>query len=289
MYRDANAERRARAAMRHREASERARRALAMPYGSSAGLAMRQGLASVASADLSSTSHEELDAIEHALDQIDEVIDRYVADATRISERAGLFAHLGAPTSSAELCPSVVHASDPAIWTLGAVAKLREAMNVWAPQIRGEAILDAHAEGLAIFFESDSAPFRLEIEAKPLREKPETFFTETSLVGGSRSARAPIAVRPQTFGDDLLATLRIRRDITFEDDAFDPRYFVSGDEAVLSEILSREVRAAFVAIAEEEPAHVTICDRIATMKLTSHRLSSACALLRALLSSPGQA
>ncbi len=270
--------------MRHHEAIERAQRTLAMPYGSSARVAVREGLAWLASNDFSSTSHEQLDAIEHALDMLDETLARYVVDVTQTSERAMRYAHLGAPSSSAEPCSDLSSGfSEPAVWNLAVVDTLRKAMAEWALQIRGETIVDAHPEGVALFFDHDGAPFRLEIDARPFREKPDTYFSEASLVGESRQARAPISVRPKTFGDDLLATLRIRRDITFDDASFDPLYFVAGDEAVLREVLTPEVRAAFVEVAKDEPASVEMCDAVATLRLANQRLESACALLASLL------
>lgn len=240
----------------------RATAAIAMPYGGLRAIELRAALA------------RPID--ESSLDELESATAVCFDHAERIGQLARRFAVLGAPPASAEL-----GLSDPLDWDTAAASVLREKVAHWTRDVRGETLIAGRPLGATVYFEEEGRPCRLEIEA--IRFTDEAGYSTTSSLMGMARTRATLAVRPQTFGDDLLATLRLRRDVTFDDPDFDGMYFVSGDEAELRAFFTAEVRAAFVAATRAEVAEVNLGGGVAQlMNLQYQSLTGACALLAAL-------
>jgi hypothetical protein len=292
MYRDSTVERRARAIARYRETVERADAALRLHYGAAARLALREALVLLKNASTSAdhaTAAEagELEEIERALDSIDERIIACTEQAAQMAEVAAPYVRLGAPSSSAERLARIGHFQNPPHWSPSVAEPLRGALDRWQRHIRGEVIVAGEAEGVAIFFHEHGHPFRLEIDARLIAGREEEgYVVSATLVGPAPQTSSPISIRPQTFGDDVRAALRIRRDLTFDDPAFDPLYFVSGDEMALRDFFTPHVRAAFVKFAERQVTTMEVSNEVAMMPLETDDLAGACAFFTRLLRDP---
>ena len=271
MYRDSLVERRERAALRLRDVVAQGTRALALRYGATRRGALQAALDVARDAGV-------LDELEPALDAAEACVAECESEHARVTAEAAPYAELGPPASSAFVV-SGLGFPDPPSWRRPVAEVLRDRLRQLA--LTGELIAAPRAEGIALFFIEEGLPFRLDVEAK-LFDNDNEFFTTVSLVGRARAPRSAIAVRPQTFGDDLLAALRIRRDRSFGDEAFDPLYFVSGKEDALEDFFTADVRAAFVRIARREPVIADIGNGLVTVELKTQPVPEACAFVAAL-------
>lgn len=276
-------ERRERATARYRETLNAANAALGLHYGASARLALRKAL--IIARNAFGTASDDLTELEQALDGIDERIHACVKEDARMSEKAVAYAPLGLPSSDAELVSHLTTSfRDPPQWAPAVAEVLRGSVHRFASQIRGEVFVVGQAQSITLSFHERDLPFRLELDAKESGEPGTYYFDGATLFGRVRRTLSSITVRPQSFGDDLLSALRIRWDFRFDDDQFDPLYFVAGDEEALRDFFTSEVRAAFVRIAKNGPVSVEIGkNEVAIMRLEAQKLRDACAFLAALL------
>lgn len=282
-YRDAFDERRERARARFWDLTERAKPAATLRYGLRARKAWRDVLAAFDGVDFQTVGMDVLPELERVLDEGDDVLATWVEEAREEARAAVVFQDVGMPSPEAMLFAKSGQVFRSGIqWDPAVAAELEPRVSTLTAAMPRGFLVDSNATGASFFFaDDDGLPFRVDVSAKE-GEEAGTYSVESTITSGRRSHRPRIAFRPQTFGDDILATLRIRRDPTFDDEAFDAVYFVSGNEQVLREVLTPEVRRAFVEIAREEPATLELADGIATMALGFTRLRSACALLRVL-------
>ena len=282
-YRDAFDERRERARARFWDLTERAKPVASLRYGLRARKAWRDVLAAFDGVDFQSVGFDALPELERVLDEGDEVLATWMKEAEEEARIAVVYQDVGLPSPEAMLFAASGQIFRSGIqWDPDVASELAPNVATLTDAMPRGFLVDSHATGAAFFFaDDDGLPFRIDLWAKAGVEAG-TWYAETTLTSGRRAPRPRIALRPQTFTDDILAKLRIRRDPTFDDEAFDAVYFVSGNEKVLREVLTPEVRRAFVELAREEPATLELADGIATMKLGLQRLKSACALLRIL-------
>ncbi|MBX3189691.1 MAG: hypothetical protein KF819_21885 [Labilithrix sp.] len=281
MYREDRGERRARVEERRREAVDAARRALDARYGLSARGAVTESVTALEAIVLDE-SFDALERTEAAIEALEQAVEAFVDAAEKQARHAAAFAPVGDVSTDAAIyaepftrflyagIPSAVRKSEVA-------AALREVAARWVKQMPELPLVDPIPDGMALFFHSDARPFRLDLIA---RFDGESTTVSSALIGEAKPVA--IAVRPQTMGDDLLATFGFRKDMTFDDDLFDATYFVAGEDRALRAFFTPEVRSAFCRIANEQPPTVTVRDGLATLELTHQRLATACALLAAL-------
>ncbi|MBS2012480.1 MAG: hypothetical protein JST00_06320 [Deltaproteobacteria bacterium] len=284
-YREASAERRERARAQLSELQRRIQSS-SFRYGLGARAALGRTMAAILDLDVANAELDRLGEIERLLDEAEHLLQAWLEEAREESRVAATWAHLGAPRPEALLFAKRGETFRSGIeWRPAVAAELEPKIQEIVAALPRPFLVQSDAMGAVFFFTDESGlAFRLDVSTRET-EDGESFVTESLLTGGrERVARVGIAVRPQSFTDDVLGALRIRRDLTFDDDAFDATYFVSGSEQVLREVLTAPVRSAFVRIAKEDPVTVELADGIVTMKLGLQSIRSACALVRAMLS-----
>lgn len=263
MYRDAGAEFREHALERRRECIERAHALLTKHrYGRHARATVTELVAQ--------PDPEDVSELESSLDALEQALAAFVEEAKSDEERASRFHVLGGPSQNFEVYGPKFSS---------ATGVLLESAARWAQQLTDVALVDAVGDALTLYFEQDRVPLRLDIATKRF-DDGEVYDAATLSAAPPSVGTAEIAIRPQTMGDDILASLHIRRDLTFDDDLFDTTYFVSGDEADLRALLTPATRAALLRVARDWPATVHIAGGIATMPLhREERLLSAASML----------
>lgn len=212
MYRAADPERKLRAGARRDELSERAK---ALLDEQRCGRVARAALIDA----LERLDVEDLATLERALDALEEAIAAFTVAAASESERADPFRLLGPPSADAEVFTEsfsrFMFAEAPSASQRRAiVACLQTGAARWTKQMASAPLVDAHPDRLASSFEHEGVPLRLDIGVGELDDgdlyEKATLSGVVALGDGVR-----ISVRPQTMGDDILASLRIRRDLTW--------------------------------------------------------------------------
>jgi hypothetical protein len=289
MYRDPSAELRSRLAARYAELQgSRGRADQVIGVSTDSRKAVVAAFAALDKAHFMSAELETLTEVERSLDLAEQALAACFADALNVAPfvdaMIAAFGPLGPNTSALSRAhfrtfpPQPGHAETPAI-------ALAEAAHRWLPQLPVVALVQ-HEPALSktiFFFEWQSIPFRLQAAANVLSNKltAEEWLVKTTLVARRPRVHPLIGVRPQRVGDDVLQMLGISRDVTFDDAEFDPRYFVTGDEAPLRAELTPAVRQAFVTAYDDYPATVQAANGFAVLEIVTQRLNPACALLAA--------
>lgn len=286
-YREASAERRDRARAQLSDLERRIRESSSvLRYGLRARGALGRTMSAVVDLDVASAELDRLGEIDRLLGEAERLLEQWLEEAREESRVAATWAHLGAPSPEAFLFATRRETFRSGIeWRPAVAEELEPKIQKIVVALPRPFLVQSDATGAVFFFTDESGlAFRLDVSTRET-EDGVGFVTEASLTGGRERAERPrIAVRPQTFTDDLLGMVRIRNDLTFDDDDFDAAYFVSGDEKVLREVLTAPVRSAFVRIAKEAPVTLELAHGIVTMKLELQSIRSACSLVRAILS-----
>lgn len=285
MYRDASPERRERAAARRRELRARVQTELGSQcYGRVARLAVTDALARLEAEDRATVPAADVGMIERALDALEEALAVFALEAARESERAERYRPLGPPSADAEIFTETfsrfLFAGNPFAWRRKKLAQLLlSTAHPWASQMADAPLVDPYPDGLAFYFEHEGVPLRLNVDIKEFEDGG--LYGAASLLAAVANANgAEISVRPQSMGDDILASLGLRRDLAFGDERFDVTYFVSGEESDLRALLTPATRALLIHVALINPARLDVARGIATMHLDeSQKLADAAMLL----------
>lgn len=269
MYRDADAEVRQRALERRDELVERARTALRTSYGAPVRAELYGAVRRIADVPL--------DALGAACAELESILARYEAMAADIAKLAKPFAALGVPSVEAEPWTSAWNGCSTLI-ELRVREVLVGAAARWVAQARAEALVDPTSDGVSLWFEQDEKPLRIDIGYEIDDEGD--VFARSSLVGIARAPRSPVRIRPQTFGDDMLALVGVR-DPRVGHDEIDGLYFFEAEADVVREVVTEGVTKQLLRVAREDPADIEIVDACVTMKLGRQSLVRAIELVLA--------
>ena len=209
-----------------------------------------------------------IDTVEQRLDELEEALVTFSVEAAREAERAERFRGVGRPSENAE---PYTESFSRFLVTPASASRTKEVVRLldataarWAKQMTSAPLAEAQPDALSLYFEEEGVPLRLDIGIANFEDGEA--YDESTLIAAV-AHEGEISVRPQTMGDDLLATLRIRRDPTFDDEPFDTTYFVSGAESDLRALLTPVTCAHLMNVARTEPATIHVAAGRVTMRL----------------------